>query len=79
MFMKYQVLCMFGGCSLEHEISILTALSLFEETFTNYELIPLYIDHHQRWYSGEVLKQRDCYLQKDYRYLNEVELKKVFR
>lgn len=76
MFMKYQVLCMFGGCSLEHEISILTALSLFEETFTNYELIPLYIDHHQRWYSGEVLKQRDCYLQKDYRYLNEVELKK---
>lgn len=74
--MKYQVLCVFGGCSLEHEISILTALSLFEESFEQYELIPLYIDYNHHWYSGEILKQRSCYLQKEYHYLNEVDLKK---
>lgn len=76
MDMKYQVLCAFGGCSLEHEISILTALALFEHSFEQYELIPLYIDTSNRFYSGEVLKQRACYLQKEYRYLNEVELKR---
>lgn len=77
MFMKYQVLCVFGGCSLEHEISILTALALFEHEFIHYELIPLYIDHQGRWYSGEVLKQRACYIQNEFRYLNEVELRRL--
>lgn len=74
--MKIQVLCIFGGCSLEHEISILSALSLFEEEFQHYDLIPLYIDKNHKWYSGELLKQRECYIQKEYQHLNEVCLKK---
>lgn len=73
--MKFNILCAFGGCSPEHEISILTALEMMKQEPSDFCYIPLYIDRKNRWYSGEALKEKDCYLQEEYQYLPEVELR----
>ncbi len=56
------VAVMFGGRSVEHEISIITALQLIEAMDTSkYQPIPVYIDLSGKWYTGEALLQRRFY------------------
>lgn len=56
--MKIRVLCMFGGNSVEHEISILTAMMVMENLDPNrYESIPCYVSKHGQFYHGEALRQ----------------------
>lgn len=53
---------MFGGRSVEHEISIITALQLIETIDTvKYNPIPVYIAPSGKWYSGQALLKRDFY------------------
>lgn len=54
--MKTTVGVFFGGRSVEHEISVLTALqSMYAFDSTRYNIIPIYISKEGRWYSGEAL------------------------
>ena len=55
--MKKRVAVVFGSRSVEHEVSIITAVqamnSLDEELF---EVIPLYVSKEGAWFTGEALK-----------------------
>jgi D-alanine-D-alanine ligase len=53
---------MFGGRSVEHEISVITALQLIRAIdVVSYEPVPVYISAHGRWYSGPELLNTNFY------------------
>ena len=60
--MKKRVAVVFGSRSVEHEVSIITAVqamnSLDEEQF---EAVPLYVSKQGVWFTGEVLKTMDVF------------------
>ncbi|MBT3394467.1 MAG: D-alanine--D-alanine ligase [Waddliaceae bacterium] len=59
---KKQIAVLFGGRSVEHEISIITALQLIEAMdTTRYDAIPVYVDQKGKWYCGEKLYDKDFY------------------
>ncbi len=52
--------------SVEHEVSIVTAIQSIENLDTNkYQIIPIYISKQGIWYTGELLKNIDNYKQLD--------------
>lgn len=54
--MKTTIGVFFGGRSVEHEISVLTALqAMYAIEASRYNIIPIYISKEGRWYSGEPL------------------------
>lgn len=54
--MKIKVGVLFGGRSVENEISVVTALQTIEAMDRQkYEIIPIYIAKSGRWYSGDAL------------------------
>lgn len=53
---KIKVAVVFGSRSVEHEVSIVTAMQIFENINRDkYEIIPIYIDKHGRWLIDEKL------------------------
>ena len=53
---------MFGGRSVEHEISIITGLQLIKAMdVVKYNPLPVYIAPSGKWYAGEALLNRDFY------------------
>lgn len=59
---KLQVAVLFGGQSIEHEISILTALQVMDAMdSTRYDIIPVYVDPNGEWYTGQALRNRATY------------------
>lgn len=60
--MKTRVLFMYGGNSVEHEISILTALQAMENIDSSkYEAIPCYVSKQGDFYTGEELFHLENY------------------
>ena len=60
--MKLKIGVVFGGKSLEHEMSIITALQAMEHIDTDkYEIIPIYITKDLVWYSSGCLKYIDSF------------------
>lgn len=54
--MKITVGVFFGGRSVEHEISVLTALqAMYAFDSERYNIVPIYISKEGRWYYGDVL------------------------
>lgn len=77
--MKIKVGVFFGGSSVEHDVSIITAVQAMENINKDkYEVIPVYIDKERTFYTGNVLKEMDTY--KDFKaykkYLKKVTLVK---
>ena len=60
--MKLRLGVIFGGESVEHEVSIISAVqamkSLDEE---KYEIIPIYISKDREWYTGKLLKNIEIF------------------
>ena len=53
---KINVAVLFGGRSVEHEVSILSAQQAIAALDKNkYQVIPIYISKEGKWYSGDVL------------------------
>lgn len=53
---------LFGGCSAEHEISIITALQAITAIDTlRYNIVPVYIHSNGRWYTGKSLLNKSFY------------------
>ena len=78
--MKIKVGVIFGGETVEHEVSIITAVQAMEHiNEEKYEIIPIYISKDRIWYTGAMLKEIDVY--KDFnelkRYAKQVVLTKV--
>ena len=59
---KPRVAVIFGGKSVEHEISIISALQGYNAIDTNkYDLIPLYITKNGDFYTGENLRYMESF------------------
>lgn len=60
--MKIKVGVLFGGESVEHEVSIITAVQAMEFLDKDkYEPIPIYISKDRIWYTGPILKEMEIY------------------
>lgn len=52
----------FGGDSVEHEVSIISALQAMENIDTDkYEIIPIYISKDRHFYTGEALRDMETF------------------
>ena len=77
--MKIKLGVLFGGVSVEHEISIITAIQAMNSIDpARYDIIPIYIAKNGTWYSGQMLKDIKIYSDMDLlkRYAKEVVLYK---
>ena len=77
--MKIKIGVFFGGCSVEHDVSIITAVQAMEHISKDkYEVVPVYIDKDRVFYTGNILKDIETY--KDFnsykKYLKKVTLVK---
>lgn len=60
--MKIKVGVIFGGESVEHEVSIISAVQAMNKMDEEkYEIIPIYITKDREWYTGDMLKDIDVY------------------
>ncbi|MDI3257445.1 MAG: D-alanine--D-alanine ligase family protein [Kyrpidia sp.] len=60
--MKKLVAVIFGGRSVEHEVSIVTAQQIMYQLRKDvYEVMPLYIDKEGAWWTGEVLTRLESF------------------
>ena len=60
--MKIRVGVIFGGESVEHEVSIISAIQAMNKMDEGkYEIIPIYITKDREWYTGDMLKDIDVY------------------
>lgn len=60
--MKLKIGVIFGGNSLEHELSIITALQAMDNIDTDkYEVVPIYITKDLVWYSSGCLRYIDSF------------------
>lgn len=67
----------FGGETVEHEVSIISALQAISNIDKEkYEVVPLYISKERIWYTGEVLKDINFYKNFDRSQVKQVVLYK---
>ena len=60
--MKIRVGIIFGGESVEHEVSIITAIQAMNKIDEEkYEIIPIYITKDREWYTGDMLRDIEVY------------------
>lgn len=60
--MKIKLGVIFGGESVEHEVSIISAIQAMNKMDSEkYEIIPIYITKDRQWYTGEMLKEIETY------------------
>ncbi len=60
--MKANIGVFFGGRSVEHEISVISALQTIQAIDRNrYEVTPIYISKSGHWYTGDLLLEVDNY------------------
>ena len=53
---KHNVALIFGGCTPEHEVSIVTAHQVYLALEENYQVIPIYITKNGEWLTGDALR-----------------------
>ena len=57
---------MFGGCSVEHEVSIISAVQAMKHLDkSKYEYVPIYIDKNRKMYTGAFLDDIEIYKDMD--------------
>ena len=60
--MRIRVGVIFGGESVEHEVSIISAIQAMNKIDEEkYEIIPIYITKDREWYTGDMLKDIEVY------------------
>lgn len=64
--MKIKVGVLFGGETVEHEVSIISAITAMNKIDQEkYDVIPIYMTKDREWYTGEILKDIDTYKDMD--------------
>jgi D-alanine-D-alanine ligase len=51
----------FGGASVEHDVSVITALQAMEALATPHTAVPIYITREGRWLTGDALRDLQTY------------------
>ena len=60
--MRIKVGVIFGGETVEHEVSIISAIQAMNKMDEEkYEIIPIYITKDREWYTGDMLRDIDVY------------------
>ncbi|HHX16859.1 MAG TPA: D-alanine--D-alanine ligase [Mollicutes bacterium] len=60
--MKLRIGVIFGGQSVEHEVSIISAVQAMQEIDSDkYDVVPIYITKEKEWYTGNLLKDISNY------------------
>lgn len=60
--MKIKVGVIFGGETVEHEVSVISAIQAMNKLDEEkYEIVPIYITKDREWYTGDMLKDIDAY------------------
>ena len=60
--MKIKVGVIFGGESVEHEVSIISAMQAINKLdLEKYEVVPIYITKDREWYTGEMSRDIEVY------------------
>ena len=60
--MKIRLGVIFGGESVEHEVSIISAIQAMNKIDSEkYDIVPIYITKDRQWYTGEMLKDIESY------------------
>ena len=60
--MRIRVGVIFGGESVEHEVSIITAIQAMNKIDEEkYDIIPIYITKDREWYTGDMLRDIEVY------------------
>lgn len=60
--MKVKVGVIFGGETVEHEVSIISAIQAMNKIDQEkYDIIPIYITKDREWYTGEMLRDIESY------------------
>lgn len=60
--MKLKVGVIFGGETVEHEVSIISAVQAMEHmNQEKYDIVPIYIAKDRTWYTGKMLMEIDVY------------------
>ncbi len=75
--MQIKVGVIFGGPSVEHEVSIISAIQAINNINKDkYEVIPIYISKDRKWYTSNMLTEIDVYKDQDLikKYAKEVVL-----
>ena len=78
--MKIKVGVIFGGQTVEHEVSIISAIQAMENLNKDkYEIIPIYIAKNKIWYTGHPLMEVDFYkdFENNKKYVSKVNLYKT--
>ena len=52
---KYNVALIFGGCTPEHEVSVITAHQVYLALQENYQVLPIYVTKNGEWLTGNAL------------------------
>ncbi|MBP3431581.1 MAG: D-alanine--D-alanine ligase [Clostridia bacterium] len=58
---KEKIMIVFGGKSVEHDISIITALQVIRVLPERYEFLPVYIDKKGKWWIADNLEDVEIY------------------
>jgi len=59
---KLTIAVIFGGRSVEHDVSVLTGIQFLEALDqTRYRGLPVYVDPQGQWWTGEALRRRSLY------------------
>lgn len=64
--MKIRIGVVFGGESVEHEVSIISAIQAMNKMDgEKYQIVPIYITKDRNWYTGEALKDIETFQDMD--------------
>lgn len=76
--MKIRLAVIFGGESVEHEISIISALQAIEQfDQEKYEIVPIYISKDNKWYTGDILFDIEQFKDLDFVVKNATQVKLI--
>ncbi|MDR7855737.1 D-alanine--D-alanine ligase family protein [Tissierella sp.] len=65
----------FGGRSVEHEVSVITGMQIIENIDkTKYEIVPIYIDKDGKWFTGTCLLEFNNYKDNNFKDAKEITL-----
>lgn len=78
--MKKKVGVIFGGRSVEHEVSVITALQVMENIDdAKYHVVPIFINKEGRWFTGESLKDINNFKNNTFKNLKEITITPIYR
>src|SRR5687768_12017681 len=68
---KLKVGVVFGGRSVEHDVSIVTAHQAMAALANRHEIVPLYVDREGRWWTDPALNNIEVFQQRRWEEVGE--------